>query len=364
MATWFFANAVPVNVHDRVCYLWAYGLPRDPAVSPEVTYESDYDMFIFRAYQANLGPTRQQMQRLINTGRYLMYLGTNLVSGYINGTSDNNSSRHERHYFEFEWIEMSVLDHDFYRMTAGNILAIHEYWDNLAIEAAVLSAKHYWATTTNAPPEIVEDAKGIPPVPQISESSSKYRRYLRHVPRQGWFLLLWIGSEFLLTLFKRSKGKAVSKDRFSLGLIWLVNTVAFTFGIQAAYRLPGCRIPWLVVSEIGYGLFAAGLVLRWYSVIYLGRFFTTNVAIATDHRVTDTGPYRWIRHPSYAGAQLTILGWCLTVGNWASLAIIWLPALAVQAWRIYVEEKALLEGLGEPYRSYRQRTKRLLPLIY
>ena len=129
-AAWFFANAVPVSVKNHVCYLWSYGLPRDPTVSPEVTYESDYDMFIYRAYQAHLGPTRRQMQRLINTGRYLMYLGTNRVSGYINGTSDNNSSRHERHYFEFEWIEMSVLDHNFYRMTAGNILAIHEYWDN------------------------------------------------------------------------------------------------------------------------------------------------------------------------------------------------------------------------------------------
>ena len=226
VAAWFFANAVPVSAKNHVCYLWSYGLPRDPAVSPEVTYESDYDMFIFRACQAGLGPTRQQMQRLINTGRYLMYLGTNRVSGYINGTSDNNSSRHERHYFEFEWIEMSVLDHDFYRMTAGNILAIHEYWNNLAVEAAVLSAKHYWATTTNAPPEIIEDAKGIPPVPQISESSLKYRRYLKHVPRQGYFLLLWVGSEFLLTLFKRSKCKAVSKDRCSLGLIWLVTSAA------------------------------------------------------------------------------------------------------------------------------------------
>jgi hypothetical protein len=57
-------------------------------------------MFIFRAYQANLSPTRLQMQRLINTGRYVMYLGTNRISGYINGTSETNSSRHERHYFK------------------------------------------------------------------------------------------------------------------------------------------------------------------------------------------------------------------------------------------------------------------------
>ncbi len=205
VAAWFFANAVPVSAKNHVCYLWSYGLPRDPAVSPEVTYESDYDMFIFRAYQANLGPTRQQMQRLINTGRYMMYLGTNRISGYINGTSDNNSSRHERHYFEFEWIEMSVLDHDFYRMTAGNILAINEYWDNLAVEAAVLSAKHYWATTTNPPPEIIEDAKGIPPMPQFSRGSTIISRHWRL--GLGTILLSWLGIKLLLMFLRRAKIK-------------------------------------------------------------------------------------------------------------------------------------------------------------
>ena len=273
-AAWFFASALPVSAHNRVCYQWTYVAPRDPADWPEVTTESDYDMFIFRAFQANLGPTRLQMQRLINTARFVMYLGTNRIAGKVNGTS--NAERHERQFLEFEWIEMSVLDREFYHLVADTVLTSHEYWDNLAVEAAVLSAKHYWATTTNAPQEIVEDAKGIPPVPRISESSLKYRRYLKHVPPQGYFLMLWVGSEFLLTPFKRSKGKAVSKDRWSLGLIWLVSSVAFPLGIMAAYRLPACRIPWPEVFEIGYGLFAAGLVLRWYSVIYLGRFFTTN----------------------------------------------------------------------------------------
>ncbi len=62
--------------------------------------------------------------------------------------------------------------------------------------------------------------------------------------------------------------------------------------------------------------------------------------------------------------MLAILGWCLTVGNWATLAIIFIPALATQAWRIHVEEKALLTGLGQPYRNYMQRTKRLIPWVY
>jgi hypothetical protein len=133
--------------------------PRDPADWPEVTTESDYDMFIFRAYQANLGPTRQQMQRLINTARFVMYLGTNRFAGKVNGTS--NAERHDRQFLEFEWIEMSVLDREFYKMVASAVQTSHEYYDNIAVEAAVLSAKHYWATTTNAPLEIVEDTKAI-----------------------------------------------------------------------------------------------------------------------------------------------------------------------------------------------------------
>ncbi len=120
-------------------------------------------------------------------------------------------------------------------------------------------------------------------------------------------------SEFVLTLFTRSKKSAVSKDRHSLEIIWVVNLAAIALGVFAAYRLYWCRLPWpQTFLDAGYGLFVLGLALRWYSIIYLGRFFTTNVAIASDHRIIDTGPYRCIRHPSYTGALLAILGLCLS----------------------------------------------------
>ena len=359
-AAWFFASALPVSAHNRVCYDWAYVAPRDPADWPEVTTESDYDMFIFRAFQANLGPTRQQMQRLINTARFVMYLGTNRIAGKVNGTS--NTERHERQFLEFEWIEMSVLDREFYHLVASTVLTSHEYWNNLAVEAAVLSAKHYWATTTNAPPEIVEDAKGIRPVPQISEYSP---RQLKKWPPAAILMMLWGISELSLTLFKRSKSDAISKDRHSLKLIWLVNLTAITLGIMAAYRLPAGRIHLGEIGlAIGYCLFLPGLVLRWWSIIYLGRFFTTNVAIAADHRLIDSGPYRFIRHPSYAGSLLALLGFTLCIPNWASWLLILVPCSAVTLWRIHIEEAALLAALGERYRGYMQRTKRLIPLIY
>ncbi len=166
----FFATALPVSVSNRVCYLWPYVAPRDPAEWPEVTTEADYDMFIFRTYQANLGPTREQMQRLINTARFIMYLGTNRFAGKVNGES--NEERHDRNFLSFEWIEMSVLDRDFYKMTADAVRTSHEYYDNLAIEAAVLSTKHYWATATSPPPEIIEDPKGIPTLAQVSAAAA------------------------------------------------------------------------------------------------------------------------------------------------------------------------------------------------
>jgi protein-S-isoprenylcysteine O-methyltransferase Ste14 len=359
-ADWFFASALPVSAHNRVCYQWTYVAPRDPADWPEVTTESDYDMFIFRAYQANLGPTRQQMQRLINTARFVMYLGTNRFAGKVNGTS--NAERHDRQFLEFEWIEMSVLDREFYKMVASAVQTSHEYYDNIAVEAAVLSAKHYWATTTNAPLEIVEDTKGIPPLPQISALSPKQ---LKKWPPAGILLMLWGVSELLLNFFKHSKSNAVSKERHSLKLIWLVNLTAMALGIYAAYRLPAGRIHLGEINlMIGRCLFVPGLVLRWWSIIYLGRFFTTNVAIAADHRVIDTGPYRFIRHPSYAGSLLALFGFTLCIPNWASWLLILVPCGAVILWRIHIEEAALLGGLREPYSSYMQRTRRLIPWIY
>jgi protein-S-isoprenylcysteine O-methyltransferase len=176
---------------------------------------------------------------------------------------------------------------------------------------------------------------------------------------------LWGASELGLTLVKRSKSDATSKDRHSLELIWLVTLSAVALGIVAAHQLRQCALPWpKVVLPLGCGLLVLGLALRWYAIIHLGRFFTTNVAIAKDHRLIDSGPYRFVRHPSYTGSMMAVLGFTLSFANWATLLIIFVPSCAVIMWRIHIEEEALLGALGEQYRRYMQRTKRLIPLIY
>jgi len=89
-----------------------------------------------------------------------------------------------------------------------------------------------------------------------------------------------------------------------------------------------------------------------------------DVAIAADHRVIDTGPYRHIRHPSYAGALLAFAGYGICLGNWASLALVTVPIAWAFLRRIEVEEAALNGALGSAYAKYLGRSKRLVPFVY
>ena len=172
-------------------------------------------------------------------------------------------------------------------------------------------------------------------------------------------------SELCLNLLKRSKVEAVSKDRNSLGLIFLLNGAGGALALYFFFKLPGWSLPWKEqFFTFGSCLFLAGLALRWYSIIYLGRFFSTNVAIASDHRLVDSGPYRFLRHPSYSGSLLIIFGFSLCIGNTASFLVMMLFFSVALFRRIQIEEQALSEAFGEQYRAYMKKTKRLIPFIY
>ena len=111
-------------------------------------------------------------------------------------------------------------------------------------------------------------------------------------------------------------------------------------------------------------LFAAGLILRWWAIITLGRFFTVDVTTEKDHELVERGPFQWVRHPSYTGVLLAFIGWALTLRNWATMAVVLVPIFVAFWRRMNVEEEALRGALGERYADYMKRTKRLVPFIY
>ena len=182
-------------------------------------------------------------------------------------------------------------------------------------------------------------------------------------------------SEVALSARRRATASFKTSDGGSLPVIWLTGFVSISLAFTAAARFHLADVPVLKATPaigssvfglgvFGLGVFGLGLLLRWYAIIHLGRFFTVNVAIADDHRLVDTGPYRWARHPSYTGWLLAITGLGLCLGNWLSLAILLAATFTVIAWRIGIEERALRGAFGDTYAAYARKTARLLPLIY
>jgi protein-S-isoprenylcysteine O-methyltransferase len=171
-------------------------------------------------------------------------------------------------------------------------------------------------------------------------------------------------SEVGLGLLKRSRDDSVDADDSTLRTLWITIVLAMTAGIVASLRVPAAAIGGNLLVWVGCAVFVLGLVLRWYSIIYLGRFFTVNVAIHSGHEIIDTGPYKRVRHPSYAGALLAFLGLALCMANWLSMLAVLLPIFWAFNRRMSTEEAALSDALGTPYISYMRRTKRLAPFVY
>jgi protein-S-isoprenylcysteine O-methyltransferase Ste14 len=179
----------------------------------------------------------------------------------------------------------------------------------------------------------------------------------------GLILLL---SEILLALTRRSRSKTGTKqDCSTLGMIWLVIAVSITVGVFVARNFSAAALPYArIFASASVVLFVAGLILRWWAIITLGRFFTVDVTIEKDHELVERGPFRVVRHPSYTGVLLAFVGLALSLCNWAALLVILVPIGAAFIRRMNVEEDALSRALGTRYVEYMKRTKRLVPFVY
>lgn len=115
---------------------------------------------------------------------------------------------------------------------------------------------------------------------------------------------------------------------------------------------------------IGASVALAGVCLRSWSVWTLGRHFRRDVTIEADQRVITTGPYRWVRHPAYAGNLLTYGGLGLALGSWVSAAVVLTVAFVGLLPRIKLEERTLEQAFGSAYVDYERATARLIPHLW
>jgi protein-S-isoprenylcysteine O-methyltransferase len=194
-----------------------------------------------------------------------------------------------------------------------------------------------------------------------------------HFPLVQIMLGIVLVAELGLMRTRLSGDASRSADRGSLRLLMAIIFISVGAAWLAGRRFPQARFDTLFdmgptamacLVATGIGVFVAGLALRWYSMAYLGRLFTFDVAIAADHKVIDTGPYRHIRHPAYTGSLMTFVGIGLCGGNALSFLVLLAPIVLAFMRRIVVEEAALTAALGDGYVDYMARTRRLVPFVY
>lgn len=175
---------------------------------------------------------------------------------------------------------------------------------------------------------------------------------------------LWVASEIGLVILRRSGAGAARKDAGSLVLLNMVIYASVALGMYlTAIGRGRVAIPeaafWLALLAI-----ALGLVIRWWAVLTLRSLFTVDVAIHTGHRLVQTGPYRYVRHPAYTGALTSFAGLALCSSSWLSMLIILVPITLAFLYRIRVEERALVSAFPSEYPEYCVRTPRLIPGLY
>jgi protein-S-isoprenylcysteine O-methyltransferase Ste14 len=167
-------------------------------------------------------------------------------------------------------------------------------------------------------------------------------------------------------LTRRHREGAVARDGGSLLALLGLLALSIVAAWIAAFLAPGAAMIHgrAVVFGVGIVLILTGTALRSYAIHILGRYFVITVAVGPDQRVVESGPYRLIRHPSYTGALLALLGIGLALTNWASLGAIVLCNAVGFGYRMLVEERVLSRALGQPYVAYMQRTRRLIPFVF
>jgi protein-S-isoprenylcysteine O-methyltransferase Ste14 len=122
------------------------------------------------------------------------------------------------------------------------------------------------------------------------------------------------------------------------------------------------RLLWMQIA--GLALILAAAAMRVWVRVHIRGLYSGHVEVQNDHRLVQSGPYRFVRHPGYTGFLLLALG--VTVGYSSLIGLAAIPVLLLPglAYRMKVEERLLTGQFGDEYRAYALKTRQLIPFVW
>ncbi len=193
----------------------------------------------------------------------------------------------------------------------------------------------------------------------------------------GWFLLItgltyFFGVTIVYWVRRirfwapRAKGEMITEERNDWSFWFIV------IGMVAGFYLPPIEyllfeavLPRTFLMQVtGLSLIVLGSILFIWARRTLGHFYSGHVSVIEGQQLVQSGPYRLIRHPAYAGYLLIALGLAVGYSSLAAFAAILIFLLPSVLCRMYVEDRLLAEHFGAQFSQYASRTKHLIPGIW
>jgi protein-S-isoprenylcysteine O-methyltransferase Ste14 len=155
-----------------------------------------------------------------------------------------------------------------------------------------------------------------------------------------------------------------------------------TKAVQLLYSLHPTPInPTFIAGSLAI---AIGGALRLYCILTLGKLWSFQISVRKEHKLVTSGPYSIVRHPSYTGLLLQVIGiivMCGSQGSWMRqsgilhapfvkvLVAVNVLFLVIAIWlsisRPAIEDNMLQRAMGEDWKNWAKKVKyRLLPGIY
>jgi protein-S-isoprenylcysteine O-methyltransferase Ste14 len=158
---------------------------------------------------------------------------------------------------------------------------------------------------------------------------------------------------------KRNTIPGPIKENLTLRLFMLAGTLMLIGSITEFFlRRSGLFWPTFIAGWV-CALLSFGIRRR--AIAALGQFWSLHVEIRENHQFVRTGPFRWVRHPTYFSMILELLCLGLILNAYISLAVtalVFIPALLL---RLKLEEAALVEKFGAAYQAYQRERPAIIP---